>query len=73
MANLVNIQDRIARLEESVRFETARLKDMQFEAELLRSRLSEITLKWGTYSEQDLISDPRFPGLMARLLKASIT
>jgi len=63
------IQDKIARLERAVQCETKRLKEVQFEAELLRCRLSEATLKWGTSAEQELLTHPKFPELMARLFK----
>lgn len=69
-AQIVKLQDKIERLERQIGIETDRLKELQFDAELLRCRLSEATVRWGTAAEKELLTHPKFTGLMARLVKA---
>lgn len=57
-------------LEKQIEAEAARLKEIRFDAELLQSRLANASMKYGSYSEQELITNPRFPGLMGRLFSA---
>lgn len=64
--------EKIERLERQIETETARLREMRFEAELLHVRLASATVRWGTITEQELLTDPKFPGLMARLVKAQV-
>ena len=68
----VILLEKIQKLESQIEADTAKLEEMRFNAELLRCRLSEATLKWGTATEKELLTHPKFAALMSRLSQVII-
>jgi len=69
-SEIIKIQDTIDRLQFQIKGLDEQIRDSRLDMELLYVKLANCSVKYGrTRNEVEIASDPRFPGLLASLVK----